>query len=303
MKSSLIAGTAFAGKEFAAAKLAGMATTGVVAALLLAVSVSIVSCSGVSMVETGAYGQAGEAQLTRGLEVLAQKKVFFGHQSVGLDILQGVRDLAASGGRALPHIAEARSVSALGGPGLYHAAVGSNMDPLGKLRDFDGIMRSGMAGAVELAVFKFCYVDIDRNSDVSSLFGAYRETMRKLKADYPDLVVVHCAVPLTRREGGMRNAVKRLLGGTVESDADNAAREAFNRLMRSEYQGKEAFFDLALAEAADSSGAATLYGSGRATHYALRPEYTHDGGHLNEAGRARVAGLLLVCLDQAATRR
>lgn len=265
----------------------------------LAAMLAAISCIGESAMSITEYGQPAAEEVVGGLSFIASRKAFFGHQSVGVNLMDGFKDLAASGNLAPLPVVETRSAAGITGPGLYHAPVGKNTDPLSKLRDFETILRGGVADAVDVAFLKFCYVDFDETTDVSAVFTAYREAMRKLKTDYPRLGIVHFSAPLTAREAGVKAAIKRLIGRRIQSDAENAARQAFNQLMRAEYGGKEPFFDIALVEAGDSSGEAKLFGAGASAYYALRPEYTLDGGHLNEAGRRRAAGWLAAALARA----
>jgi hypothetical protein len=58
-------------------------------------------------------------------------------------------------------------------------------------------------------------------------------------------------------------------------------REQFNELMRAEYGPKE-LFDLAKFESTYPDGTRER---GDKSHFALVPDYTDDGGHLNARGR------------------
>jgi lysophospholipase L1-like esterase len=123
--------------------------------------------------------------------------------------------------------------------------------------------------------------------------------MTRLQADFPNLIIVHFTAPLTAEENGLKARIKRLIGRKINSDADNAAREAYNRKLRAEYTSKAPVFDLALVEASDSNGFAVLHSSGDSQYYALRAEYTDDGGHLNAVGRKRAASWLAAELGKS----
>jgi lysophospholipase L1-like esterase len=266
------------------------------AAVLCMAILATISCTGEVTMNTTLYNQVKDDEVNLGLGVLTGSKVFFGHQSVGMNIMDGIRDIAATKNMSKLSIVEARSADTMQSPGLYHAYVGQNTDPLSKLRDFESILRGGVADAVDVAFLKFCYVDFDATTDVAAVFTAYRDTMKKLKADYPKLAIVHFSAPLTTDESGLKAIVKRIIGRKLNGYADNVKREAYNKLMRAEYDGKEPFFDIAMVEASDSSGIAKMSGAGAAIYYSLRPEYTNDGGHLNEEGRRRVASWLAAVL-------
>ncbi len=46
-------------------------------------------------------------------------------------------------------------------------------------------MRSGIGQHVDVAMMKFCYVDITSGTDVNALFATYRETIAALERDFP----------------------------------------------------------------------------------------------------------------------
>ena len=228
------------------------------------------------------------------------RRVFFGHQSVGYGVVEGVAALVAEGSAPGLAIAESRLPPDGEGPCLVHAAIGRNGDPLGKIADFEGIIRGGMGEGVGLALMKFCYVDITAETDVDRLFARYRRAMAGLMEEFPSLTLVHVTAPLTARDRGVKGAVRRLLGLASGSAADNAARGRFNALMRTEYAGRGPQFDLALLEST-GGGAPGAAGAGDACQY-LAEDYTDDGGHLNEPGRRRAAEALLAVLAAASGR-
>jgi hypothetical protein len=255
------------------------------------------SCRGTAKAETIEEGKISEADIASGLELISNRRVFFGHQSIGLNIIDGLKELGISAGRAPLRFVETRSSSDISGPGFYHAAVGSNSDPSSKLRDFQAILSGGVGKSVDVAFLKFCYVDIGENTDITALFNEYRDTMARLSAAYPDLILLHFTAPLTVDESGLKALVKRMLGRKVNGRAANERREAFNHMIRAEYGGAAPFFDLALVEASAEAGSAPVYPVNGSGHLALRAEYTDDGGHLNETGRRRVASLLAIALE------
>lgn len=235
---------------------------------------------------------------------LAQRRIWFGHQSVGENVMAGVGEVGA----ALPP-GTVRVVAAptggratgvergAGGRGWFaHAAIGSNRDPRVKTDEFARRMESLAAAGVEVAFHKYCYADIERPTDVEALFRHYRVTMDRLRARHPGVTFVHVTTPLQTARPTWRAVVKRWLGRAHDRFSDNAARERFNDLMRSAYAGREPVFDLAAIESTRPDGTReTMTSRGRRT-CALVPAYASDGSHLNERGRRRVAEELLVFL-------
>ncbi len=77
---------------------------------------------------------------------------------------------------------------------------------------------------------------------------------------------------------------------------DNIARNDFNKLLFEEFIGKEPLFDIAGIESTGYDGKRSAFKKAGKSFYSLAPEYTQDGGHLNETGRKRVAEQLLIFL-------
>lgn len=242
---------------------------------------------------------AGDPGLRSDLAELARRTIYFGHQSVGVDLIEGVRELAASEGIPL-RLVDTRDATAIP-PGTFaHGGVAENGDPLRKLRSFEQALGTGPG--VDIALVKFCYVDFDATTDVRTLFAAYRATLASLQARFPRTTFVHVTAPLTTLQGGPKAFVKRLLGRPPAGAAENARREAYNALLREATQGKEPLFDLALAESTAPDGRAeTFEWQGRRIP-ALVPGYTGDGGHLRGEGRLRAARQLVSALASAPLR-
>jgi len=69
-------------------------------------------------------------------------------------------------------------------------------------------------------------------------------------------------------------------------------------MLRHAYVGREPFFDLAKLESTFPNGSQSTFTKDGNIYAALVPDYTNDGGHLNEKGRRIVAEHLLVYLAQ-----
>src|SRR5262245_25862860 len=172
---------------------------------------------------------------------LASRKIFFGHQSVGADILNGIKELSA-GDSALPlRVVRSAEPASIGGPALVEAPIGTNGDPSSKAKAFAAALAHGVGGgggAGGVAMYKYCYLDFDASTDVPKIFREYREGIDRLKAANPGLTIVHITVPLTSGEASTRALVKRILGKPTVLDA-NAKRNQFNALLRQTYVGRE----------------------------------------------------------------
>ncbi len=226
------------------------------------------------------------------LNKLAAKTIFFGHQSVGGNIIQGIEEtLKAHPGPTLT-IRQAESLASGQGPAIIHTVVGQNTDPLSKLSAFDRQVRAGIGGRADIAFFKFCYVDFGQNTDVDQLFAAYKQTMADLSSAYPQTTFVHVTAPLTAARQGFKVMIKNLIGRS-EEPIDHLRRHQFNELLRREYADTGRIFDLAAIESTYLDGKICTVSVNNQTAPCLIIDYTDDGGHLNEAGRKVVSTQLL----------
>lgn len=228
---------------------------------------------------------------TARLATLATSRVYFGHQSVGSNVLDGIRDLAGSEEASPLQIVRSREIASVEGPALVEFTIGENGDPSSKSRDFSSVIGQSRDNTPAIAMFKYCYLDITPQTDVASLFAAHRDTVRTLQARHPELTFVHVTSPLTTVESTPKRLVKRVLGKPSSRDV-NRKRNEFNAMVRDEFRG-EPIYDLAKVESTRPDGSREFFVTGGDTVYTLAPELTDDGGHLNETGR-RVAALELI---------
>jgi hypothetical protein len=235
---------------------------------------------------------------TSDIDNLIKRRVFFGHQSVGANILDGVRDLLNDAGRNWPIVELGSSVPA--GGALIHAKVGTNQQPLTKCEDFRGIIDERLSGEVDIAVLKFCYIDIEPTTDYAMLCDRYRATLEDLAARHPTTVFVPVTVPLGHAKRGLDVLARELLGRANQAKLKNLARHAFNERLRQSWT-RSPLFDLARAEATAADGTRDTFTYRGSTSENLVGSYTDDGGHLNTTGRRVVAAAFLKTL--AAARR
>jgi hypothetical protein len=224
------------------------------------------------------------------------ERIWFGHQSVGGNILDGLRELGA-GTSAPLHIVGSRTATDAR-PALYEFHIGENGRPETKMADFAAALAPLGDTASGVALFKYCFLDITPGTNVDALFAQHRATVRALQAQHPHLTFVHVTAPLTRDETGPKRLLKQLLGKPTTRDA-NRRRNAFNAMLRREF-ASEPIFDLARVESTRPDGARAAFTAGGDSVFTLAPEYTDDGGHLNAAGRRAAAAELVATLARVA---
>jgi hypothetical protein len=237
-----------------------------------------------------------------GLAKVSRTKVFFGHQSVGMNVLGGVPGVYAAHAVTAPAI-ERDAVAPDAAAGfIRHAFIGENGKPELKVQDFDARLRSGLGQQVDVAMMKLCYVDITSSTDVDALFVTYRETSAALERDFPGVTLVHVTVPLTTEQGLLSKLKGRLSGTSRYGPAENVARERLNALIRREYAGGH-LFDLAEVESTKPDGTRDVGTYQGQSYYRLHEGYASDSGHLNGVGSRVAATAWLTAVAQASPRR
>jgi hypothetical protein len=222
---------------------------------------------------------------------LAQKRIFFGHKSVGVNIVEGLRSVMAARPSIKLDIRETSAPENLSGPVFAHSPIGTNKDPDSKIARFREIMDSGVGRAADIAFFKFCFIDVDHATDIGALFKSYVALVDQLGSRYPDLKIVTFTVPLLSKPVGIKTRLKRVLGRLPWHEEDNIKRNLLNEMLRARFAGS--LFDLAAVESRiDGTKKATFRKDGK-DYELLRRAYTDDGGHLNATGRQIVALELL----------
>jgi hypothetical protein len=249
--------------------------------------------SGVASAETGLDIPA------EALRKLGRAKIYFGHQSVGFNILEGLDLIRRENEQFKLKIVRITMPGELTSPMLAHSPVGENSDSHSKIAAFAEFMDKGMGSRADIAFFKLCYVDIHRGTDAESIFAEYRTTMASLKKKYPRVRFIHATVPLTVRDTTWKGAFKSLMG----KEDNNIQRHRYNELLRREYEGREPVFDIAAAESTRPDGTRSAFEHGGMIYYSLVPSYTYDGGHLNESGKKAVAEELVKVLTEVMGER
>jgi len=234
---------------------------------------------------------------------LAEKKIFFGHQSVGYNIIDGIKEIVKERDYIKLNVIEAHEPAVFDKPVFAHSQVGMNTDPYSKIKSFEQIMDSGIGSKVDIAFFKFCYVDIMRDSDPREIFDGYKTAMEELKDRYPKTKFLHVTVPIRSVPKGIKRNLKqsvKLIIGKPGFLEDNMIRRNYNELLENAYSKTEPFFNLALIESVSKNGFKCYVSKGAEKVCAMAPEYTEDGGHLNNIGRRKVAEQLLIILAEMA---
>lgn len=232
------------------------------------------------------------------LHAVSHARVFFAHQSVGSNIVDGVPAVYQAKNLPAPEFTQLAAAGA--DDNLLEVQIGENGDPLGKIAEFDELIRSGLGNTINVAVLKLCYVDVQEGTDVQKIFNQYRDTLAGLRSDYPNVEFVPATVPLTTLDGPL-DTVKAWLGrGDGFGPGDNLVREELNALLRAEYAGTGLLFDIAAIESTTLHGDRVTGRHNGNIYYALEETYASDTAHLNPKGAAVVADSFLAVVANAA---
>ena len=228
------------------------------------------------------------------------KSVFFGHQSVGRNILEGIRLMDPDSSE----IAVIRSSDRQDIPEhpnvvhILHNVIGRNTDPMSKISDFQAFMTEDFGGRVDYAIMKFCYVDVYGKNTVEEIYSQYMSTMLELERTFPETTFLYTTMPLTTPYSGWKDRIKKVLGREVSGFQGNMERAQFNERLRNNPDVSGRLFDIAKAEAVSPDGDRVTVRLQNTEYEALVPGYSTDGGHLNDAGKIHLAVKFIKTLDE-----
>ncbi len=247
-------------------------------ATLVFSSLSLIGCNKQNDM-TIEYSKPTQAEWDR----FKQLHIAFGHQSVGNNLLAGVRALAQEQNIELPIADSATAGDAVV---IRQFPIGENGNPNSKLDAFRDALAQGAGAYANVAQMKFCYIDFPPNVDPAALAANYIQQTTELSAQYPSAVFIVTTTPLTTIQTGPKAWLKRALGKQPAGYAENLRRHEFNQVLRDHYGSNPTLFDLAAVE---SLQGASHFVVDNKTVEALPPAITDDGGHLNDLGQRLVA--------------
>lgn len=217
------------------------------------------------------------------------RRVIFAHQSVGWQVIQGTERLADDLGQPDPLVVdvEADPIPPTGGY-LGHWYVWENGDGIGKVAEFDSMIRGGLHAAADVFVLKFCYADLRSGSGYTpaQLFAAYETVLDALIADYPGKTFIPATETIV-----------------MEADEDgpaNTLRMTYNELVRAKYASTGRLWDIARALSTDPAGnRVTSVVSGQTVEHLYSGYASADQEHISgpdSIGRKTAATPLLLIL-------
>ena len=256
-------------------------------------SIAILACEGKNMKESLGEQKAGESASTEIHGLTMDKRFFFGHQSVGQNIIEGIHLLTTEIPVSRVDTQKMTDLNIFEKPVIAHAQIGENGEPLSKYEEFKILLDSGIGDRVDIAGMKLCYLDISGKTDVQDLFHKYKDMVVHIKNRHPKLKIIHIATPLTVKSNPVKDLMKKIMG------KENIWREAnrnpirYNNLLRAEYKNETVFnLDMIEAFGDDSPPFETID-----NNYSLDKRFASDWGHMNDLGKKVVAGKFLRFLE------
>ena len=111
---------------------------------------------------------------TSSWEKLSQRKIFFGHQSVGYNVITDIGNIMEENPQIKLNIVKTTDVKNFDAPVFAHDWIGANMDPQSKTEAFENILNNGVGEKTDIAFMKFCYVDVTAQTDIENEDGSRR---------------------------------------------------------------------------------------------------------------------------------
>lgn len=231
------------------------------------------------------------------IEQVAGLKIYFGHQSVGNNILSGIEQWEKETGVSLEKV-ESKDFLSVAETSLVHFRVGSNSDPRSKIDDFVSLVGQIPQEGSPVAFFKLCYVDITGNTDIDPLYEYYKERMIYLKENYPNIRFIVSTVPLMGIQRDIKAIVKKILGRQPTGVLGNIKRNEFNERLIKDFDGILPVFDLGGIESTRPDGTIETYSYKGNDYACMYKDYTYDYGHLTDLGAKTLSYNLLAFLAE-----
>jgi hypothetical protein len=243
-----------------------------------------------------------DPDISNKVKLIGESHIYFGHQSVGENIVSGLKQIISERKQSGLIVEELKNNSISDGNYFVHSKIGNNGDPKSKFREFEAIVDTLSVKKLDIAMMKLCFVDFNKNTDLEGIFKTYVSKIDSLQKKYPDLTIIHFTVPLKSQPTWI-NKIKAIIKNRVIDDPqDNIARNKYNELILSKYP-KEYIFDLAKEESTYPDNKRESIVVNGISSYSLIKEYTDDGGHLNKIGQQIIAEKLINKLFQIITLR
>lgn len=228
---------------------------------------------------TGATGVVGVEGITAfdrltpaELQRLRGANVLWGHQSVGRDLIGGASALGYP-------FSTVSGAADYGSVHLGEALIPENRDPERKIRSFtDLFVGHSIGSAVQVAAFKFCWIDFSTDTDLDALLTHYTAAVEQAQQRYPNVRFFHVTPPITSDE-----------------PRENRVRVEFGRRLRERFASRAVVLDLSEIQSTRDDGTRCV----RDRSAVLCDQYRSDEGHFNPEGARRAAKAFLFAIARS----
>jgi hypothetical protein len=266
------------------------------------ISIALLSMFVLSSCEKNRNEYEGEMKpdslVSSAMHTVATHRIYFGHQSVGANILAGLQEIQRIQGEKIISFKNPGNVQEDSAGVFVESSIGNNAQPESKCEDFERTLRLPFGRSLDIVMMKFCYVDISAETDVNQLFGIYCRMVDSIQKAMPSVRFVHITVPLTRQTPGWKKLAKQILGKWEQNDVANVRRMEYNARLLSRFE-HDPVFDLARIESTYPDGTRNQFELGGSVGCYMLDENTDDGGHLNARGRLVAAEEMVKVLAAA----
>ncbi len=272
-------------------------TKSIAPVLFFIISIILTGCNGGEMEEKHTVYSNINNIPAAAWEKLSEKKIYFGHQSVGFNIIDGINAFIKEYPQIKLNIVETNKLAGFKRGVFAHSRIGKNCEPETKFDEFNQLIKTELGQQSDIAALKCCYVDVTGKTEVKKTFNDYVKIIAEIKEKYPEINIIHFTVPLTTTKITWKTKLKTILGKKeIWEYDDNIKRNQYNARLVEKYKGIEPIFDIAKIESTNPDGTRSTFQKDKKTYFAMSPEYTDDGGHLNKTGQKIVAEQFLLLL-------
>lgn len=248
-----------------------------------------------------------DGPVTKGeLEPLLHVRFLFGHQSIGMSLLDATPAIFEGVGLVPPKVAntewpEVRDTTT--DPVFAQAWIGANGNPIGKIVDFAAQFDKPNGNTYDIALMKLGAADFSSSSDVVEVFDTYTSTMERLERAHQNTIFLYSTATLTTEGDDWTSIDESQLGNLAEPGTDNALREKYNDMIRERYASSGRLFDIADLEAQIGHGQVSAQAQDGMYYRVMNPKLSSDGLHLTTAGAEEIATSLMRLLARAIVQR
>ena len=224
---------------------------------------------------------------------LSRKKIYFGHRSVGNNIIDGIKNLIGENPQIKLNITQPTDKIEKKNGFFMHSMIKQNASPKIIAIDYEQLQENLNGSSFDIVLIRFTpFYD---ETEMDGIFADYKQALNQLKNKYPNTIFIHGTYPLTRSKTTWKTWIKKIIGKKEIWEYDqNIKVNEFNNSLRKEYLGKDPFFDLARFQSTYPDGRRSTFTKEGKTYFHMVPDFTYDNVHLNENARRMIAERLLL---------